>query len=133
MAEELGLGVNHEEFEVAQAASKEASKASLKVGAKDVLKLDVHDIAALEKDASVPKTDDSAKFGKYTVLEPCANSHTSLQVSATLTQLSRQYITKKLSFSRRQTSRPIPSLGLSLIGRVSTQRLVGKNMILAIS
>jgi alanyl-tRNA synthetase len=63
MAEELGLGVNHEEFEAAQAASKEASKASLKVGAKDVLKLDVHDIAALEKDASVPKTDDSAKFG----------------------------------------------------------------------
>ncbi|KAH9022566.1 tRNA synthetases class II (A)-domain-containing protein [Lactarius pseudohatsudake] len=63
MAEELGLGVNHQEFEAAQAASKEASKASLKVGAKDVLKLDVHDIAALEKDASVPKTDDSAKFG----------------------------------------------------------------------
>ncbi|KAH9055056.1 tRNA synthetases class II (A)-domain-containing protein [Lactarius vividus] len=63
MAEELGLGVNHEEFEAAQAASKEASKASLKVGAKDVLKLDVHDIAALEKDTSVPKTDDSAKFG----------------------------------------------------------------------
>ena len=68
MAEELGLGVNHDEFEAAQAASKEASKASLKVGAKDVLKLDVHDIAALEKDASVPKTDDSAKFGKYSVL-----------------------------------------------------------------
>ncbi|KAH9171968.1 tRNA synthetases class II (A)-domain-containing protein [Lactarius sanguifluus] len=63
MAEELGLGVNHQEFEAAQAASKEASKASLKVGAKDVLKLDVHDIAALENDASVPKTDDSAKFG----------------------------------------------------------------------
>ncbi|KAI9437694.1 tRNA synthetases class II (A)-domain-containing protein [Lactarius indigo] len=63
MAEELGLGVNHQEFEAAQAASKEASKASLKVGAKDVLKLDVHDIAALEKDTNVPKTDDSAKFG----------------------------------------------------------------------
>ena len=76
MAEELGLGVNHQEFEAAQAASKEASKASLKVGAKDVLKLDVHDIAALEKDASVPKTDDSAKFGKYTVLKPCSTSHT---------------------------------------------------------
>jgi alanyl-tRNA synthetase len=64
MAEELGLGVNNEEFEAAQAASREASKASLKVGAKDVVKLDVHDIAALEKDTSVLKTDDSAKFGK---------------------------------------------------------------------
>ncbi|KAH9972402.1 tRNA synthetases class II (A)-domain-containing protein [Lactifluus volemus] len=63
MAEELGLGVNHKEFEEAQAASREASKASLKVGAKDVVKLDVHDIAALENDTSVPKTDDSAKFG----------------------------------------------------------------------
>lgn len=133
MAEELGLGVNHEEFEVAQAASKEASKASLKVGAKDVLKLDVHDIAALEKDATVPKTDDSAKFGKYTVLESYATFSYFAQVSATLTQLSRQYITKKLSSSRRQTSRPTPSLGLSLIGRVSTQRLVGRNMILVTS
>ncbi|KAI9463634.1 hypothetical protein BJY52DRAFT_1252790 [Lactarius psammicola] len=57
---DLGLGVNHKEFEAAQAASKEASNASLKVGAKDVLKLDVYDIAALEKDVSVPKTDDSA-------------------------------------------------------------------------
>ena len=77
MAEELGLGVNHKEFEAAQAASKEASKASLKVGVKDVLKLDVHDIAALEKDATVPKTDDSAKFGRaYTVFIVCSTSHT---------------------------------------------------------
>ncbi|KAI0267165.1 tRNA synthetases class II (A)-domain-containing protein [Gloeopeniophorella convolvens] len=62
MAEELGLGVNHKEFEEAQAASKEASKASLKSNAKEVVKLDVHDIATLEKNSEVPKTDDSAKF-----------------------------------------------------------------------
>jgi alanyl-tRNA synthetase len=68
MAEELGLGVNNREFEEAQTASREASKASLKVGSKDVVKLDVHDIAALENNTSVPKTDDSAKFGK--VLAP---------------------------------------------------------------
>jgi alanyl-tRNA synthetase len=61
MAEELGLGVNNKEFEEAQTASREASKASLKLGSKDVVKLDVHDIATLE---DVPKTDDSAKFGK---------------------------------------------------------------------
>ena len=67
MAEELGLGVNNEEFEAAQAASREASKASLKTGAKDIVKLDVHDIAALEKDTSVSKTDDSPKFGKSLV------------------------------------------------------------------
>ncbi|KAI0313011.1 tRNA synthetases class II (A)-domain-containing protein [Amylostereum chailletii] len=62
MAEELGLEVNEQEFETAQAASKEASKASLKKGDKDVVKLDVHDIASLEKNVDVPKTDDSAKF-----------------------------------------------------------------------
>ncbi|THH15470.1 hypothetical protein EW146_g5010 [Bondarzewia mesenterica] len=62
MAEELGLVVNEKEFEEAQAQSKEASKASLKKGGKDIVKLDVHDIAALEKNSSVPKTDDSFKF-----------------------------------------------------------------------
>ncbi|KDQ21195.1 hypothetical protein BOTBODRAFT_25615 [Botryobasidium botryosum FD-172 SS1] len=62
MAEELGLGVNDKEFEAAQAHSKEASKATKKTGDKDVVKLDVHDIAALEKNDNVPKTDDSHKF-----------------------------------------------------------------------
>lgn len=62
MAEELGLGVNEEEFEKAQSLSKEASKASAKKGTSDVIKLDVHDLAALEKNSDVPKTDDSAKF-----------------------------------------------------------------------
>ncbi|KAG6901162.1 hypothetical protein C0995_016297 [Termitomyces sp. Mi166 len=62
MAEELGLEVNEQEFEDAQAASKEASKATKKVGGNDLIKLDVHDIAALEGNESVPKTDDSAKF-----------------------------------------------------------------------
>lgn len=63
MAEELGLGVNDEEFEKAQAHSKEMSKGGAKKGAKDTVKLDVHDIAALEKNDDVPKTDDSFKYG----------------------------------------------------------------------
>ncbi|KAK0225763.1 tRNA synthetases class II (A)-domain-containing protein [Armillaria fumosa] len=63
MAEELGLGVNDVEFEEAQAHSKEASKASGKTESKVQVKLDVHDIASLEKMEGVPKTDDSAKFG----------------------------------------------------------------------
>lgn len=64
MADELGLGINEEEFEKAQLESKEASKGSKK-DIKDSIKLDVHDIAALEKNVSVPKTDDSAKFCKH--------------------------------------------------------------------
>ncbi|KAJ6593748.1 tRNA synthetases class II (A)-domain-containing protein [Mycena capillaripes] len=62
MAEELGLGINDAEFEAAQAWSKEASKASLKRDTTNTVKLDVHDIAALEKNSSVPKTDDTPKF-----------------------------------------------------------------------
>jgi alanyl-tRNA synthetase len=62
MAEELGLHVNDAEFEEAQALSKEASKGSAKKGDKATVKLDVHDIASLEKTPDVPKTDDTAKF-----------------------------------------------------------------------
>ncbi|KAJ7084272.1 tRNA synthetases class II (A)-domain-containing protein [Mycena belliarum] len=62
MAEELGLGINDAEFDAAQAWSKEASKASTKRDTIDTVKLDVHDIAALEKNSNVPKTDDSPKF-----------------------------------------------------------------------
>ncbi|KAH7097232.1 tRNA synthetases class II (A)-domain-containing protein [Auriculariales sp. MPI-PUGE-AT-0066] len=64
MAEELGLRINEAEFEAAQAWSKEASKGVGKV-AKETVKLDVHDIAKLEADASVPKTDDSPKYQQY--------------------------------------------------------------------
>lgn len=65
MAEELGLTINNDEFEKAQAQSKAASQASSKKGKKDVVKFDVHDLASLEKDPDVPKTDDSAKFCKF--------------------------------------------------------------------
>jgi len=61
MAEELNLTINDEEFEAAQAHSKEASKAQKK-DVKDVVKLDVHDLDKLEKNDAVPKTDDSAKY-----------------------------------------------------------------------
>lgn len=61
MAEELGLSVSDAEFEAAQAASKEASKGGKKVVG-EVVKLDVHDLGNLEKEGTVPKTDDSAKY-----------------------------------------------------------------------
>jgi len=132
MAEELGLGINNEEFEAAQAASREASKASLKVGAKDVVKLDVHDLAALEKDTSVPKTDDSAKFGKSLTckISPGPNHH--LKALAILMRPSRPYIIRRLSSSQHKTFHQILFLGSSSIERVSMQKLVGKNMTRAI-
>ncbi|KAG6820894.1 hypothetical protein H0H93_010238 [Arthromyces matolae] len=67
MADELGLGINDEEFENAQAASKAASKATKKAGNNDLVKLDVHDIAALEANDAVSKTDDSAKYNLGTI------------------------------------------------------------------
>ena len=69
MAEELGLSINEAEFEAAQAHSKEASKAGVKKGTGEVVALDVHDIAALEKNDAVPKTDDSFKFRTSSVLQ----------------------------------------------------------------
>ena len=65
MAEELGLTINNDQFKKAQMESKAASQASSKKGKKDVVKLNVHDLASLEKNPDVPKTDDSAKFGGW--------------------------------------------------------------------
>ncbi|KAJ4468279.1 tRNA synthetases class II (A)-domain-containing protein [Lentinula aciculospora] len=67
MAEELGLEINDVEFDDAQTASKEASKATIKKGVGNISKLDVHDLAILEKSDSVPKTDDSAKYGSRNI------------------------------------------------------------------
>ena len=67
MAEEQGLKINQKEFEAAQAASKEASKGLAKKSDTEIVKLDVHDIAQLEKNADVPKTNDDAKYGRENI------------------------------------------------------------------
>ncbi|RMY37858.1 hypothetical protein D0866_02987 [Hortaea werneckii] len=61
MAEERGLTIDENAVAEAQEKAREASKGEKKAGA-DLVKLNVHDINALEKMADVPKTDDSAKF-----------------------------------------------------------------------
>jgi alanyl-tRNA synthetase len=63
MAEERGLDINDKDVEAAQEKAREASKGDKKAGAA-LVKLDVHDIAELDKDNNVPKTDDSPKFGR---------------------------------------------------------------------
>lgn len=62
MAEELSLTINEKEFEAAQERSKEASKGTFKRDKVDSVKLDVHDLAALEKNDAIPKTDDLPKY-----------------------------------------------------------------------
>lgn len=62
MAEELSLTINEKEFEAAQERSKEASRGTFKRDKADNVKLDVHDLAALEKNDAIPKTDDSPKY-----------------------------------------------------------------------
>jgi alanyl-tRNA synthetase len=66
MAEEQGLDINDEEVAVAQEKAREASK-SEKKGAANLVKLDVHDIAALDKMDHISKTNDDAKFKKETI------------------------------------------------------------------
>jgi alanyl-tRNA synthetase len=66
MAEERGLSIDDNEFEEARLKAKEASKGEKK-SASDLVKLDVHDLNILEKMPGVPKTDDSAKFGRENI------------------------------------------------------------------
>ncbi|RDH28099.1 alanyl-tRNA synthetase, cytoplasmic [Aspergillus welwitschiae] len=63
MAEERGLQIDDREFEEARSRAKEASRGQKKTSAETV-KLDVHDLGKLEAMNDVPKTDDTAKFGK---------------------------------------------------------------------
>ncbi|KAG1760339.1 tRNA synthetases class II (A)-domain-containing protein [Suillus occidentalis] len=58
----LSSEFNEKEFEDAQEHSKLASKGSFKKDKADLVKLDVHDLAVLEKNDAIPKTDDSSKF-----------------------------------------------------------------------
>ncbi|KAL1923492.1 uncharacterized protein VTP21DRAFT_8472 [Calcarisporiella thermophila] len=63
MAEENGLSVNDAEFEAEQERAKNLSRSRRGGGANvEVVALDVHDLAALEKNDAVPKTDDSYKY-----------------------------------------------------------------------
>ena len=62
MAEERGLTIDEVAFEKARLESLEASKASGKQKGGVEVKLDVHDLAALEANNAVTKTDDSFKF-----------------------------------------------------------------------
>lgn len=63
MAEERGLNINDAEVGKAQEKAREASKGDKKA-ASGLVKLDVHDLSALDGMDHVPKTDDSAKFGR---------------------------------------------------------------------
>lgn len=65
MAQELSLTINEREFEAAQERSKEASKGTFKRDKLDTVKLDVHHLAALEKNDAIPKTDDSLKYRQF--------------------------------------------------------------------
>ena len=63
MAEERGLALDENEFEMARLKAKEASKGQKKAGS-TLLKLDVHDLNSLHQLPDLKQTDDSAKFGR---------------------------------------------------------------------
>ncbi|EGG07496.1 uncharacterized protein MELLADRAFT_48072 [Melampsora larici-populina 98AG31] len=67
MAEEAGIGIDQDGFEIAQSESKELSKGGKKKIVGAGVELDVHSIAVLESNSSVPKTDDSSKFSLTTI------------------------------------------------------------------
>lgn len=63
MAEEKGLKIDEEGFELAKKESYEASKKGGKSKETNLLKLDVHAIAHVSTELNMPKTDDSFKYG----------------------------------------------------------------------
>ncbi|OWB61758.1 hypothetical protein B5S29_g2661 [[Candida] boidinii] len=63
MAEEAGLKIDEEGFEKAKLAAYEASKGNGKKAGKELVKLDVHALGYLDSNDSIPKTDDSFKYG----------------------------------------------------------------------
>ncbi|KAM3510669.1 hypothetical protein MY11210_005704 [Beauveria gryllotalpidicola] len=63
MAEERGLEIDEAEVEVAKEKAREASKA-VKDAAATFAKLNVHQIAELEQQHKLPRTDDESKFVK---------------------------------------------------------------------
>lgn len=66
MAEEQDLNIDEDEVSAAQEKAREASKGEKKT-ASDLVILDVHDIAALEKIDGVHVTDDMAKYTKGSI------------------------------------------------------------------
>ena len=63
MAEENGLKIDEEGFELAKKESYEASKKGGKNKDTSLLKLDVHAISHVSTELNLPKTDDSFKYG----------------------------------------------------------------------
>ena len=63
MAEERGLNIDQNEVDQARLTAKEKSKGAKK-GVSDLVKFDVHDIAALQNMNTVSKTDDDPKYEK---------------------------------------------------------------------
>lgn len=63
MAEEAGLDIDEPGFEKAKEESREASKGGNNKSKGDLVKLDVHSLGELDSNDSIPKTDDSYKYG----------------------------------------------------------------------
>ncbi|RMD39391.1 hypothetical protein DV735_g5734, partial [Chaetothyriales sp. CBS 134920] len=61
MAEERSLSIDDQEFETARLKAREASKGEKKA-ASDLLKLNVHELAQLDSNPKVTKTNDGAKY-----------------------------------------------------------------------
>lgn len=67
MAEEAGLKIDEVGFDKAKEESRLASMATNSKNAKSVVKLDVHALSELDSNDSIPKTDDSFKYGLETI------------------------------------------------------------------
>ena len=154
------MTVNEKEFGAAQEQSKLASKGTFRKDKADTLKLDVHDLAALEKNSAIPKTDDSAKFGAHVVADAIDRSADTLEkvlapsmpgsrASSTIVNFSHQRLpspkvltlasfwTVQASMRKRVAKSTTPETSLSTVFVTSRSRMsrrtAGTSCILATS
>ncbi len=90
MAEEAGLKIDNEGFEKARIASYEASKAGGKSKGSNLVKLDVHALGKLSEQ-SLPKTDDSFKFGLENVEAKILAIYDGKDFVDEITDITKQY------------------------------------------
>ncbi|OBA25137.1 hypothetical protein HANVADRAFT_27522, partial [Hanseniaspora valbyensis NRRL Y-1626] len=91
MAEENGLKIDEEGFELAKKESYEASKKGGKNKDTSLLKLDVHAISHVSTELSLPKTDDSFKYGLENVNSEVLAIYDGQNFNDEISEVGKQY------------------------------------------
>lgn len=119
MAEEAGLKIDEEAFDIAKQESHLASKAASPKNAATLVKLDVHALSDLDT-KKVPKTDDSHKYGRENVKATVLAIYDGQQFVDSISDTTRQYgiLLNKTPFYAEQGGQEYDTGKLVIDGKV---------------